>query len=178
MSRHIEIFAFFSLLRSLPSNLQKMGHPQRGVNPFQSVRTNYGGNNSLSLSHSRKGENGTPFASTFCLPSSSLRLSLKVAAGFIRSNRRIFTTRSPHGCQMAIARFLDCMRLALRASGLWLCYAMLHNLIPSFPWIAPPRPPPWRNPRKGRDQILYSGSTGSPLPLRSPSATRAYRLFY
>ena len=21
-------------------------------------------------------------------------------------------------------------------------------------WIAPPRPPPWRNPRKGRDQIL------------------------
>ena len=22
------------------------------------------------------------------------------------------------------------------------------------PWIAPPRPPPWRNQRKGRDQIL------------------------
>ena len=39
---------------------------------------------------------------------------------------------------MAIARFLDCMCLALRASGLWLCYAMLQNLIPSFPWIAPP----------------------------------------
>ena len=27
---------------------------------------------------------------------------------------------------------------------------MLQNLIPSFPWIAPPRPPPWRNPRKER----------------------------
>ena len=26
-----------------------------------------------------------------------------------------------------------------------------------------PRPPPWRNPRKGRDQILPSGSTGSHL---------------
>ena len=38
--------------------------------------------------------------------------------------------------------------------GLWLCYATLQNLIPSFPWNAPPRPPPWRNPRKGRDQIL------------------------
>ena len=25
-------------------------------------------------------------------------------------------------------------------------------------WIAPPRPPPWRNPRKGRDQILPSGN--------------------
>ena len=25
-----------------------------------------------------------------------------------------------HGCQMAISRFLDCMCLAFRASGLWL----------------------------------------------------------
>ena len=39
---------------------------------------------------------------------------------------------------MAIARFLDCMCLALRASGLWLRCATLQNLIPSFPWIAPP----------------------------------------
>ena len=50
------------------------------------------------------------------------------------------------------------MCLALRASGLWLRYATLQNLIPSFPWIAPLRPPPWRNPRKGRDQILPSGN--------------------
>ena len=42
-----------------------------------------------------------------------------------------------HGCQMAIARFLDRMCLALRASGLWLRHAMLQNLIPSLPWIAP-----------------------------------------
>ena len=41
---------------------------------------------------------------------------------------------------MAIARFLDRMRLTLQASGLWLCYATLQNLIPSFPWIAPPVP--------------------------------------
>ena len=42
-----------------------------------------------------------------------------------------------HGCQMAIARFLDRFCLARRASGLWLRYAALQNLIPSFPWIAP-----------------------------------------
>ena len=59
---------------------------------------------------------------------------------------------------MAIAGFLDRMCLALWASRLWLRYAALQNLIPSFPWIAPPRPPPWHNPRKGRDQILPSGN--------------------
>ena len=88
---------------------------------------------------------------------------------------------SKHGCQMAIARFLDRMCLAFRASGLWLRYATLQNLIPFFPWIAPPRPPPWRNPRKGRDQILPSGNpalhsipiweyftfTGPPIPIPS-----------
>ena len=38
-----------------------------------------------------------------------------------------------HGCQMAIAGFLDRMFLALWASELWLRYATLQNLIPSFP---------------------------------------------
>ena len=52
----------------------------------------------------------------------------------------------------------DRICLALWASGLWLRYTTLQNLIPSFPWIALPRPPPWRNPRKGRDQILPSGN--------------------
>ena len=66
-----------------------------------------------------------------------------------------------HGCHMVIARFLNRRCLALLASGLWLRYATLQNLIPSFPWIAPPRPPPWRNPRKGRDQILPSGNLGA-----------------
>ena len=65
---------------------------------------------------------------------------------------------------MAIAKFLDCWCLALRASGRWLRYAALQNLIPSFPWIATPRPPPWRNPRKGRDQILPSGNLGHHAP--------------
>ena len=44
---------------------------------------------------------------------------------------------SEQGCQMAIAGFLDRLCLALRASGLWLRYAGLQNLIPFFPWIAP-----------------------------------------
>ena len=43
-----------------------------------------------------------------------------------------------HGSQMAIAGFLESYVFGLRASGLWLRYAMLENLIPSFPWIAPP----------------------------------------
>ena len=69
--------------------------------------------------------------------------------------------RQNHGCQMAIATFLDCRCLALWDSRLWVCYATLQNLIPSFPWIVPPpRSPPWRNPRKGRDQILSSGNLG------------------
>ena len=44
------------------------------------------------------------------------------------------------------------MYLAPWALGLWLCYATLQNLIPSFPW---------RNPRQGRDQILPSGNLAS-----------------
>ena len=79
-------------------------------------------------------------------------------------DRRIANTRThhatarAHGCQMAIALFFNRMCLALWASGLWLRYATLQNLIPSFPWIAPPRPPPRLNPRKGRDQILLSSN--------------------
>ena len=66
------------------------------------------------------------------------------------------------GCQMAIGRFLE--SYVFGPSGFWtmapLRYATLQNWIPSFPWIAPPRPPPWRNPRKGRDPILPSGNHG------------------
>ena len=36
--------------------------------------------------------------------------------------------RYRHGCQMAIAGYLDHMCLALRASGLWLRYATLQHL--------------------------------------------------
>ena len=39
-----------------------------------------------------------------------------------------FRGRDEHVCQMAVARFLDRMCLALRASGLWLRYATLQNL--------------------------------------------------
>ena len=59
--------------------------------------------------------------------------------------------RVPHGCEMVTARFLYCMCLALRASGLWLRYAM------------PPPPPPWRNARKGRDP---SGNLDLPYSVR------------
>ena len=72
--------------------------------------------------------------------------------------RHLKNTIQWHGYQMAIAWSLDCMCLALWASGLWLRYATLQNLIPSFPWIAPPCSPPWCNPRKGRHQILQSGN--------------------
>ena len=93
--------------------------------------------------------------------SGSLR-SMKIppAASAYNSPKKSRSTCGRHGCQIAIARFLDCMCLALWASGPWLRYATLQNLIPSFPWVGPPtlHPPPWRNPRKGRDQILPSGN--------------------
>ena len=79
--------------------------------------------------------------------------------GVLRHRVRLHRGALPHHdqehcCQMAIARLLDRTCLTLRTSGLWLCYVALQNVIPSFPRIAPPRPPPWRNPRKGRDHIL------------------------
>ena len=78
--------------------------------------------------------------------------------GSKKKSMSLGSSAQKHSCQMAIARFLDRMCLALQDSGLWLRYATLQNLIPSFPWIAPPHPPPWHNPRKGRDQILPSGN--------------------
>ena len=49
----------------------------------------------------------------------------------LRMHRIPHGKRSPrHGCQMAIAKFLDCMCVALRASGLWLRYAALQNFTP------------------------------------------------
>ena len=67
---------------------------------------------------------------------------------------------SRHGCQMARAKLLDCV-WPFWLEGLLLCYATLQNLIPSSPWIAPPSTQSWRNPRKGRDQMLPSGNTAS-----------------
>ena len=79
----------------------------------------------------------------------------------LRRTKPVKVALSPsHGCQMALDLCFRSYCLALRASGLWLRFAALQNLIPSFPWIAHPRPRPRRNPRKGRDQILPSGNTG------------------
>ena len=47
------------------------------------------------------------------------------------------------------------MCLALRASGLWLRYATLQNLIPSFAWIAPGWRAWGRNPRKGSNFAIW-----------------------
>ena len=66
--------------------------------------------------------------------------------------------------------------LALRASGQWLRYTTLQNLIPSFPGIAPPRPPPWHNPRKGRDQILPSGNLGNRINTKEECEAAAKEL--
>ena len=58
------------------------------------------------------------------------------------------------------------MCLALRASGLLLCYTTLQNVIPLFPWIALPHPSPRHNPREGRDQILPSSNHAVSSPSR------------
>ena len=59
---------------------------------------------------------------------------------------------------MAIARFLDCMYLALEASGLRLRYATKFDPFISLDCAS--RPPPRRNPRIGSYQILPSGNLG------------------
>ena len=51
--------------------------------------------------------------------------------------------------------------------GLWLRYATLQNLIPSFPWIAPGWRAWGRNPRKGRDQILQRSHLAT-IPIMQP----------
>ena len=61
-----------------------------------------------------------------------------------------------------------------------LSVARWQNLIPSFPWIAPGwrawgRNPPWRNPRKGRDQILQR-TIAEPLSFFKPEGTNTYNL--
>ena len=61
------------------------------------------------------------------------QLGAAAAKESIPTDKKIFTNfldkfedeNSRQGCQMAIARFLDRMCLALRASGLWLRYATL-----------------------------------------------------
>ena len=56
------------------------------------------------------------------------------------------------------------MSLALRASGLWLRYRYASKFDPFLSLDCIPRPPPWCNPRKGRDHILLSGNTGAEPP--------------
>ena len=66
---------------------------------------------------------------------------------------------SSQGYQMAIARILDCMCLALRA---WRTMASLCCPAKFDPFLSldcTPHPPLCRNPREGRDQILPSGNT-------------------
>ena len=70
----------------------------------------------------------------------------------------MFFSRLPDG-DSQILRFVCVWPFGLEE--LWLRYATLQKLIPSFPWIAHPTPPPWHIPRKGRDKILPSGNTGS-----------------
>ena len=70
--------------------------------------------------------------------------------------------RRNQGCQMAITRFLHRMCLVLWASGLQLCYAAKFD--PFLSLDCAPRPPPWCNPRKGRDQIMPSGNIGPHFP--------------
>ena len=65
------------------------------------------------------------------------------------------------------------MCLALRASGLWLRYAALQSLIPSFPWIAPPALHPGAIQGKEGIKFCYlatlltESSLSSPPPLQS-----------
>ena len=58
-------------------------------------------------------------------------------------------------------------------SGFWTMAPLRYaaKVDPFLSWVSPPRPPPWCNPRKGRDQILPSGNLGS-RTARGPSSGR------
>ena len=76
------------------------------------------------------------------------------------------------GCQVAIAKILDWMRLSFGLDGLWLRYAKLQNLISSFTWIAPSLHPGAIQGKDGNKfchlaTLLHSPSDESvPFPLR------------
>ena len=80
-----------------------------------------------------------------------------IAFSRVKSRKAIKLLNQPkrlhHACKMAIASVLDRMCLALRASGLWLRYPALQNLIPSFPWIVPPTLHP--SPIQGMEGIKF-----------------------
>ena len=57
------------------------------------------------------------------------RSPLSPHSGFIHTIEAGLEKERRHGCQMANARFLDSMCLALQASGLWLRFATLQNLL-------------------------------------------------
>ena len=63
-----------------------------------------------------------------------------------------------HGCQRAIARFLE--SYVFGPSGFWTMAPLRYDAkFDPFPSLdCAHRPPPWRNPRRGRDQLLPSGN--------------------
>ena len=73
--------------------------------------------------------------------------------------RRAGRQEQGHGCQMAKARILESYLFG--PYGFWTMalprYAARFD--PFLSLDCAPRPPPWHNPRKGRDQILPSGNT-------------------
>ena len=109
---------------------------------------------------------GFPSIHTFALclpgfPSPFLRL-LRLAHLHISHLRAAAATAGRnHGCQMAVAIFLESHVFC--PSG-FSTMALLRYAAKFYPFLSldcpPPRPPPWRNPRKGRDQILPSGNLG------------------
>ena len=87
---------------------------------------------------------------------------------FVRATTAVINVRrcSHHGCQMAIAGFLKSYTFG--PLGFWTMALLRYTA--KFDFLSlncAPCPPPWRNPRKERGQILLSGNLGSH---RSPSS--------
>ena len=78
--------------------------------------------------------------------------ALMEAAASIADERQCREAWLPDGYSQIVRSYVFCP---------WGLKDSLLNLIPSFPWIASPRPPSWHNPRKGRDHILLSGNIAS-----------------
>ena len=70
---------------------------------------------------------------------------------------------------MAVAKFLDCSVWSFGLEGIWLRYATLQNLIPSFPWIAPGR----RKERKESNFAIWQPCSQAPNKKESNSPQTA-----
>ena len=113
----------------------------------------------------------TAFLLLVTAPTVMATISLSAAAAKLRSNLDKMSTLQVHRFPQNVPddNWISSTRLPDGWSQIFILYAFGPSGLKDYGsttlrckiWIAPPHPPPCRNPRKGRDQILPSGNTVS-----------------